>query len=178
MTNKEYEQFVLECGNDILNFCKIHTMDDNYGWELYQEAMYTILRKKEKIDITNNVKSYAISVAIKLWKNRKKTYAKRKKKVNFISFEAVVEDNGQIVEDISAVTPENQLIEQETINYVRKLVFELPVKLRLPIILFYSSDMKINDIAEILKENPNTIKTRLRKAKAILKEKLEVAGYE
>lgn len=60
MTNKEYEQFVLECGNDILNFCKIHTMDDNYGWELYQEAMYTILRKKEKIDITNNVKSYAI----------------------------------------------------------------------------------------------------------------------
>ena len=38
--------------------------------------------------------------------------------------------------------------------------------------------MKINDIAEILKENPNTIKTRLRKAKAILKEKLEVAGYE
>ena len=60
MTNKEYEQFVLECGNDILNFCKIHTMDDNYGWELYQEAMYTILKKKEKIDITNNVKSYAI----------------------------------------------------------------------------------------------------------------------
>lgn len=146
MTNKEYEQFVLECGNDILNFCKIHTMDDNYGWELYQEAMYTILKKKEKI--------------------------------NFISFEAVVEDNGQIVEDISAVTLENQLIEQETINYVRKLVFELPVKLRLPIILFYSSDMKINDIAEILKENPNTIKTRLRKAKAILKEKLEVVGYE
>ena len=60
MTNKEYEQFVLKCGNDILNFCKIHTMDDNYGWELYQEAMYTILKKKEKIDITNNVKSYAI----------------------------------------------------------------------------------------------------------------------
>lgn len=38
--------------------------------------------------------------------------------------------------------------------------------------------MKLTEIAECLHLSVNTVKTRLRKAKLLLKEKLEVIGYE
>ena len=44
--------------------------------------------------------------------------------------------------------------------------------------LYYSADMKLTEIAECLHLSVNTVKTRLRKAKSLLKEKLEVIGYE
>ena len=51
-------------------------------------------------------------------------------------------------------------------------------KYRLVVYLYYSADMKLTEIAECLHLSVNTVKTRLRKAKSLLKEKLEVIGYE
>ena len=59
-----------------------------------------------------------------------------------------------------------------------KLVQQLPEKYRLVVYLYYSADMKLTEIAECLHLSVNTVKTRLRKAKSLLKEKLEVIGYE
>ena len=52
-------------------------------------------------------------------------------------------------------------------------VGELPEKYRIVIHLHYYEQYKISEIAAILKENENTIKTRLSRAKKILKEKWE-----
>lgn len=46
------------------------------------------------------------------------------------------------------------------------------------IYLFYSADMQISEIAEILRIPEGTVKTRLRKAKKLLKARLEALGYE
>lgn len=61
---------------------------------------------------------------------------------------------------------------------MQKLVQQLPEKYRLVVYLYYSADMKLTEIAECLHLSVNTVKTRLRKAKSLLKEKLEVIGYE
>lgn len=74
--------------------------------------------------------------------------------------------------------PEVQVLQEETIHEVQKLVQQLPEKYRLVVYLYYSADMKLTEIAECLHLSVNTVKTRLRKAKSLLKEKLEVIGYE
>jgi len=52
-------------------------------------------------------------------------------------------------------------------------VWELDEKYRIVIHLHYYEQYKISEIAELLKENENTIKTRLSRARKILKEKWE-----
>ena len=47
MTDYEFKQFVQENGNDILNFCKMQTMNIEYGNELYQDTMLKLLEKQK-----------------------------------------------------------------------------------------------------------------------------------
>ncbi|MEH7613286.1 RNA polymerase sigma factor, partial [Gottfriedia acidiceleris] len=49
----------------------------------------------------------------------------------------------------------------------------LPTKYRAVIVLRYFEDLKIEEVAEILQESPNTIKTRLYKALEILRIKMK-----
>lgn len=52
-------------------------------------------------------------------------------------------------------------------------VMELPIKYREVIYLFYFEELPIKEIAEVTQVKENTVKTRLRRAKDLLKERLE-----
>lgn len=77
MNNSEFEQFVRENGRDILRFCRMTCGDRDSGDELYQDTMLGLLGKRKQLDTRQNVKSYALSMSILLWKNKKKKYANR-----------------------------------------------------------------------------------------------------
>jgi RNA polymerase sigma-70 factor, ECF subfamily len=68
---------------------------------------------------------------------------------------------------------ESVYFESDDSKALRECVFNLPSKYREVIILHYYDDLKIREIEEILELKGNTVKTRLRKARTILKEKLE-----
>ena len=82
------------------------------------------------------------------------------------------------LEEMGNVKSYAQVLHEETIQEVRQLVQKLPEKYRLVVYLYYSADMKIAEIAKCMHVSDNTVKTRLRKAKMLLKEKMEVTGYE
>lgn len=66
------------------------------------------------------------------------------------------------------------LPEESTRSYgMTECVGELEEKYRIVIHLFYYEQYKIKEIAQLLQENENTIKTRLTRAKHLLKEKWE-----
>ena len=71
MNNYEFEQFVQDNGKDILRFCRMTCGDKDSGDELYQDTMLKLLEKTKQLDIQQNVKSYALSISILLWKNKK-----------------------------------------------------------------------------------------------------------
>ena len=77
MNNSEFEQFVRENGRDLLRFCRMTCGDRDSGDELYQDTMLGLLGKRKQLDTGQNVKSYALSMSILLWKNKKKKYANR-----------------------------------------------------------------------------------------------------
>ena len=178
MNDYEFEQFVQENGNDILNFCKMQTMNVEYGNELYQDTMLKLLEKQRMLDSNQNVKAYALSVAILLWKNKKKKYFKRNKIASFRSLDEIMTTDQSVLEDSVVPSPEGIVLESEDIKMVQSIIAELPEKLKIPILLYYSSNMKIDEIADCMKQSPNTVKTRLRRAKSIIKEKLEALGYD
>lgn len=55
---------------------------------------------------------------------------------------------------------------------LKRTLEELLTKYRSVIVLRYFEDMKINEVAEVLNENTNTIKTRLYQALQLLRVKL------
>lgn len=60
----------------------------------------------------------------------------------------------------------------EEFNYYKEIV-SLPNKSKEVLILYYYEDLKIEEIAKVLKTNPNVIKKRLQRAREKLKERLK-----
>ncbi|CCX66980.1 unknown [Firmicutes bacterium CAG:791] len=51
MNNKEFEQFVLDNGKEILRFCRMTCADREAGDELYQDTMLKLLSKMRSLDL-------------------------------------------------------------------------------------------------------------------------------
>jgi RNA polymerase sigma-70 factor (ECF subfamily) len=68
---------------------------------------------------------------------------------------------------------EMEVIKNEEDEKVAEAVLQLPVKYREVVYLFYFEEYSLSEIESILNVNLNTIKTRLRKAKQLLKKEWE-----
>jgi len=82
-------------------------------------------------------------------------------------------DIQDIADDDEEFIPEEYVERQETRAYIISLIDQLSEPLRFVIMLFYYNGLSISQIAETLKVNEGTVKTRLSRARAILKKKLE-----
>ena len=178
MNNDEFDQFVLKFGKDILRFCRMTAGNAENGDELYQDTMLKLLEKKKKLESMQNTKSYALSMAIYLWKNKKKKYANRMRLIPIDSMDEMSDEGYEIFNHNNDDSPEHIVLQQNEINMIQELVASLPEKYRIPIYLYYSADMQINELSKVLGLPEGTVKSQMRKAKKLLKEKLEAIGYD
>lgn len=178
MNDNEFERFVLKFGKDILRFCRMTAGDAENGNELYQDTMLKLLEKKKRLDSMQNTKSYALSTSIYLWKNKKKKYANRMRLVPIDSMDEMSDEGYEFSDHDNKVSPEYIALKQNEVDMIQGLVKTLPEKYRIPIYLYYSADMQIKELSKILGLPEGTIKSRMRKAKKQLKEKLEAIGYD
>lgn len=173
MTRQEFDQFVSENGKDILRFCRMNAGGAAEGDDLYQDTMLTLWEQVDKLNKQESLKSYALSVSILIWKNKKRKYAWRHRIAAFESYEKHVE-NGFHMPEKSSEEPEQQILQKEVTEIVQRQVQALPQKYRTVVYLYYSAGLKFKEIAECLHIPESTVKSRMRKAKSILKKKLAV----
>lgn len=178
MNNDEFERFVLKFGKDILRFCRMTVQNAEDGDELYQDTMLKLLEKKKRLDFAQNAKSYALSTSIYLWRNKKKKYANRMRLVPIDSMDEMSEEGYEVSDQDREVSPEHIVLQQNEVDMIQRFVASLPEKYRIPIYLYYSADMQISEVSEILGLPEGTVKSRIHKAKKQLKEKLEAIGYD
>ena len=176
MNELQLDRIIRAHGADILRFCRITTGSREEGNELYQDTMVTLLEKLQQLDAGQNVKSYAISVALGLWRNRKRKYLRRLQLVPQESLEALA-DQGYAGPD-TAPSPEESLLHRQQLHAVRQAVGALPEKYRLPIQLYYSAGLTVAAIAQVLRLPQNTVKSRLHRAKQIIRRELEETEYD
>lgn len=172
MDKSKAEQIAELCGRDVLRFCRITAGNTEEGDELYQDTMLILLEKQERLDLTQNVKSYAISVVLRLWKNRRRKFFRRLQMVPQVSLEDLAEEGIQFGTE-ETLSPEALLLHRDQVLRVRRLVERLPEKDRLPIQLYYSAGLTISAIAQVLNLPENTVKSRLRRAKEKIRRELE-----
>ena len=182
MTKWELEQWMRENGKDVLRFCRVITNSSQESDELFQDTMLTFVeqnRDKKWGTSTEVSKNYCLGIAVHLWKNRKKKIARRNRIAPSDSLEMMEE--AEIPLQICAgdsYEPEAIYLQKVQSEEVQHMASLLPSKQQIVITLFYTSELSVQEIAEILHIPEGTVKSRLHKGKENLKRKLEVAGYD
>lgn len=174
MTAKELEELIRTQGKAIYTFCYHLTQNKIDSDDLYQETFLKAFEQCDKIEKTNNPKSFLLSISVNVWKNQRKKYARRNRiapqETSYEEWEPLIGDN--------QISPEEKAIHHETYKTVWQEVGKLEDKFKIPMYLYYTSEMSIESIAKLLHIPKGTVKSRLHKARTIMKQRLEESGYE
>lgn len=171
MTKQELEMCIQEYGKEIYSFCKYLTCNLQEAEDLYQDTFLKAVELKEKINYADNVKSYLLSVALRIWKNQKRKFAWRKR---IADVRHMVEERDAKVCEPTQLLPDEQVLDEEKREAVMQAVNQLPKRLCIVILLFYMEEQSVAQIASILKIPAGTVKTRLHQARKLLKKEWEV----
>lgn len=168
MNKQLLEHYIEAYGTDIYSFCIRLTQNRELGEELYQDTFLAMCEKEDWKE-EENVKSYLLGITIKLWQNRKRKFAWRKR----IAAEIPLSKE-QGLEAFSAdENLEQHMVSKEEQEAVWKAVYKLPEQLRIVILLYYMEDFKVAEIAEKLSLSISNVKSKLMRARRYLKQELE-----
>ena len=168
MNKQLLEHYIEAYGTDIYSFCIRLTQNRELAEELYQDTFLAMCEKEDWKE-EGNVKSYLLGITIKLWQNRKRKFAWRKR----IAAEIPVSKE-QGLEAFSAdENLEQHMVSKEEQEAVWKAVYKLPEQLRIVILLYYMEDFKVAEIAEKLSISISNVKSKLMRARRYLKQELE-----
>jgi RNA polymerase sigma-70 factor (ECF subfamily) len=168
MTIQELEQCIALYGKDIYSFCRHLANDRDLADDLYQDTFLEALKKISDIRYRDNPKSYLLSIALRIWKNRVRKIAWRNRIAPTGSDDGLSEmlagDGGEIL---------GRLVEEEERRQLWHAIGKLPDRYRIPILLFYMEELSISEIARLLALPQGTVKSRLYHARQQLKKELE-----
>ena len=170
MEKQELEACINEYGKAIYSFCRQLTGNRQEADDLYQDTFLKAMELNGKIDYNNNPKSYLLSIALRIWKNKKRKYAWRKR---IADTRSIVEEQDAEMDAPAGPSPEERAIDKEECDIVRRAVEKLPERLKLTVLLFYMEELPAKQIAAILKIPTGTVLSRLHQARKILRKELE-----
>lgn len=169
------EQLAKQYGGVLYAFCNQLTGSRQEGEELYQETFLKAVELHWQIDAAQNPKGFLVAVAARLWRNRRRKYAWRQRIAPMGQWD---EQEEQQPTQTYCNNPEELALQWEQQRLVRQAVSELPDKWKLPVYMYYTVGLSIEEIASLLRIPTGTVKSRLYKARKVLKEKLEVSWNE
>ncbi|GGH81262.1 RNA polymerase sigma-70 factor (ECF subfamily) [Pullulanibacillus pueri] len=157
------DELMMNYGQDILQLVYSYVNNKAIAEDVTQEIFIKCYRKLHTFNRKSKIKTWLWRIAINQCKDYlKKWYSKNvyPSDIDFTQYET---------KDKSV---ESVIIQQDEDAQLTSAVMKLPVKYREVIYLFYFEEMPINELAHVIGVNPNTVKTRLRRAKTLLKESL------
>lgn len=169
MKHEELENYINTYGKDLYSFCCYITHSHQEADDLYQDTFLKMYELGTKLIIRSNPKSFLMSVALNLYRNHKRKLSIRER---IMGTSLLSEEMLENIPDLGGMV-EDRLVNAEECQMVRRLVRGLPDKYRIPVLLYYMEELSLSQIAALLQMPENTVKTRIRRAKKILKEKLE-----
>ena len=124
--------------------------------DIMQESIYKAVAHVDSLQDINYINTWFYRIIV----NTSIDFLRKQKKV-------IPVDNEVLASFVSETNDEYENFD------LQKAMDDLPEKYKSVVVLRYFEDLKIEEIAEILNENINTIKTRLYKALKLLRIKMD-----
>lgn len=151
-------------GQDILQLVFSYVNNTTIAEDLTQDIFVKCYKSLHTYSGKSKLRTWLWRIAI----NHCKDYLK-----SWYNKNVVIVDDNQTSSFPQKETVEQVILQKEADESLALSVMNLPIKYREVIFLFYFEELPIKEIAEITETKENTIKTRLKRAKEILKEQLE-----
>lgn len=158
-------------GRAIYGFCHKLTGNKADTDDLYQETFLKAMELRHKMDVSQNPKGFLISIAIGLRRNYRRKFAWRRRIAPMAELNEAVNMTSLPGGD---GTPEEALLSSELRGAIRAAADRLNDKLKLPLYMYYTVDMSVDEIAAVLRIPTGTVKSRLHQARKAMKKALEV----
>jgi len=169
-----FQEIVRRYRNPITNF--IYRMLDDYerSVELTQETFIRVYTSASRYQANYSFSTYIYRIATNLAISELR---RRKRRRTISLFSPFTNDDGEPIEIDPADTSilqDEALIENERRRAVARAITSLPEKYRAAIVLRDVEGLSYDRIAEVLKLSEGTVKSRINRARNLLKEKLSV----
>ncbi|MCL2372094.1 MAG: RNA polymerase sigma factor [Defluviitaleaceae bacterium] len=165
MLVKDFERLISEYEKDLYSFCcylAAGAASDMAG-DLYQDTVLAAFEMRGRINPDGNPKSLLFSIAVGKWKNARRKAVRR---------QAIAPQQPLEEFDYAAAGRENveaDVQARATQEAVQAAVNSLEDKFRIPLILHYFDDMGLEAIGGVMGLPKGTVKSRLHKARALMK---------
>lgn len=151
-------------GQDVMRLSFSYVKNHAVAEELTQEIFIKVYEKLDTYKRKSSLKTWLWRIAINHCKDYLKSWHYRKV---LLAEKISLEKRG------TSESTEDEVIQRNEDALLAEEVLHLPVKYREVIHLHYFMDMSIREIEQVIGINQNTIKTRLKRAKELLKDRLE-----
>jgi RNA polymerase sigma-70 factor (ECF subfamily) len=155
-------------GVDIKRIAFTYMKDWGKAEDITQEVFITCYEKLHTFQGNSAIRTWLYRITI----NKCKDALRKKNVLDYLS----IQELAQLFSKNEPPVDEQLSLEDERLSLSKKIML-LPIKYREPLILFYYSDLKIEEISQMTGMNTQTVKTRLRRAKEKLKKMLEGSGH-
>ncbi len=156
-------------GQEIQQLIFAYVHNETIAEDLTQEVFVKCYKSLPSYKGKSTIKTWLWRIAI----NHSKDYLK-----SWYNQRVKTADNfGFIIgEDRDSV--ERTIIQQDDDAQLAFAIMQLPIKYREVIYFYYYEECSIKEVAAVLEVNQNTVKTRLRKGKSLLKKMLEDSQWK
>ncbi|WP_369690991.1 sigma-70 family RNA polymerase sigma factor [Robertmurraya korlensis] len=158
------DQLMDEYGQSLLHLTYSYVGKREIAEDLTQEIFVKCFQRLEQFQKKSSLKSWIWRIAI----NHCKDYLRNWHYKHIIVSEEKIRDTQSQETEVV-----NQVIQRYEDEELVAIVLSLPDTYREVIYLYYFEELSIREISSLTSVNQNTIKTRLKRAKEILKESLE-----
>lgn len=159
MANRNLEKLLTQCITDhkdnLYRLAYSYVKNKEDALDIVQDSIYKAIKSIDRLKNPEGVKSWLFRIVV----NTSIDYLRKQKKVQIVDEQTLEYYSPGTVD----IYPDIDLI---------RTLDDLPYNYRSVIILRYFEDLKIEEVAEVLHENVNTIKTRLYQALRLLRIKM------
>ena len=155
------DQYIRQYGKRLYGLCLSLCANTFEADDLYQDTWLQVVRNISQYDPDREFEPWLTKICINTYRNMLRKIT-RSPLLNF----QTNEEKDAVLQSVPALEKPDYCLLYEAIN-------QLPEKLRLAVILFYFEGMDIAATAQVLGIPDGTVKSRLNKARKLLKEVLD-----
>lgn len=165
MAEQQFQQVMKEYTDYLLRLAYLYLKDWSAAEDIVQDVFLTYYQKFEQFEERASLKTYLAKITINKCKDYLKSWRYRKQVLTNNFFNPSKKGRDRIIE-------EDEKLE------LADAVLQLPVKYREVIIYYYFEELSVLEISQLLSIPDNTVKTRLRKSRSLLKIQLKEKDWE
>lgn len=154
-----------EYGDYLIRTAYLLLKDHQTAEEAVQDTFITAFDKIEQLDEADKLKSWLTTIVLNRCRSQMRKWSWKNIFLNFDTVERIKEDEG-------APSPEEELMDLVWNQNLSHAIQKLDYKYREVITLFYFNELKIPEIASYTNSKGNTVKSRLKRGRLLLKELL------